>query len=552
MDILTAPINVLGKEIPLAVVVLGTILIVGTATTCVLRRRLSRLLIFFVFADVFMGTALCQWYIYRIGVEYKTYHPYSKKVPGYLLDAISLTPRPDTLRLLSFGNTAVTADVLWIRGLQFYAQHYSRLTRPPAKGEGLVNLFLAIRDLDPCFEPTYRWGAFTTSDAMNDKERGYWRMSDRHPDGSRSLEWVGDPSTGMGDPTKGKRGAEIGIREFLIPAALTFPGNKPDAYLMDAAFTAWWSLDNRDMAVKILLYGASRAGRLAAVLMPGGRIPDWVFSNDYPNAPVVREFLNKLALVKKQGDSPEKMQQALQLFLGRLRGAATSGDEANAALSITHISEVFQRMMLLSLENAEKTYIREHLLAPESIADLTDVQPGPSDAKIPTPNRLIELIQGIQFYLQREFGEDRAKQLSLPWPIQDVFYYTQNGDGIGVKQQLEQDEGLQVQAINIVLKRHWDEGQNVPKDVEALYKLGGLKDLPESPFGNVYRIDAVSQPPTVSLEISIGPPSIEKRRRIAGERLQAFLQSAKKAGEDTRDVERTIERWKSAGGQSGN
>jgi len=513
MSWLSITVPLFGRGVPLAGVLWTAILLLGTVLAGILRKKRPRLILVFVLVDIFSAAAVCQWTMYRVGMEYKNYHPYDRKSPGYLLDQVFMIPQPNTLRVLSCGNAPVVADLLWIRGMQYYAQHYSQLTRPPAKGEGLVNLLLAIKTLDPFFIPVYKWGALALSDKMNDPVDGYWTFSEWRRDGSRSLIWTGDPKTGT-------RGAEVGIREFLLPGAMIVPGMDWVTYVMEAGFTAWWYLDNRDLAGKILLMGASRAGNLAAVLLPRQEIPEWVFTKDYKNAAIVKEFLNKLAIMETQGDNPANLQQAVNVFVNRLSDAVKRGDETNQTIAIRHLSEVFSRMMRLKLEDSERIYLHRYLMVPASIEDLAGNVPEPSESLRP-------YIQNLVLALKTALNIDLGDRIELPWPPEKPFTYVPEGGGLALRSELEEKEGRQVRGLNFLLKKYWEEKGRAPDNLESLAPEY-LQALPQNPFGNIYRVDQFSQPPVVTIETSTEAPTDEKRRELAVVRLQSLLKIAEK------------------------
>ncbi len=101
-------------------------------------------------------------------------------------DRIFLLPRKEILKRLSMGNEKAVADLLWIRGVQFFGGNYTTLVKEGMeyKGEGIRKLFYIIQYLDPKFYQVYEFGAFVFNEGLRDHEEAV-RLLDL---GSRQFE----------------------------------------------------------------------------------------------------------------------------------------------------------------------------------------------------------------------------------------------------------------------------------------------------------------------------------------------------------------------------
>jgi hypothetical protein len=259
------------------------------------RRFLLPGLIFLVF---FVGTALCQRHIYQ------TY-----KKPEFLLDRIFLLPKPETMKFLAAGYESTIADFLWIRGIQYYGQHFSTLCRPPEKGEGLIGLFRALIALDPDFKPGYKWGAFVLTESMN-------------------------------DPKLCPGGARRAIDEFLAPATERFPDDY--TFPSEAGFTAYWHVKDSELAVKFFTLAAA---------IPGAP----------PN--LERMIWN----VKSEEDSQESLEFAYDQYL-RHYLAPIDGSEKHIADN--HLKRILVRFHQFHLEQAVEMYKQRFGKPPAELEDL--------------------------------------------------------------------------------------------------------------------------------------------------------------------------------------
>jgi hypothetical protein len=89
--------------------------------------------------------------IYSLGVNLN-YRRYSDDVAEELM----YFPSGRLLRVVSLGYETVVADLLWLRGIQYYGEH-RRTDRSYPLAE---HVFSTITDLDPMFIGAYRFGAF--------------------------------------------------------------------------------------------------------------------------------------------------------------------------------------------------------------------------------------------------------------------------------------------------------------------------------------------------------------------------------------------------------
>jgi hypothetical protein len=89
--------------------------------------------------------------IYALGVTLN-YHRYSDDV----MEELMYFPSGKLLKLVSAGYETLVADMLWLRGIQYYGEHRrTDMSYPLAE-----HIFSTITDLDPSFIGAYRFGAF--------------------------------------------------------------------------------------------------------------------------------------------------------------------------------------------------------------------------------------------------------------------------------------------------------------------------------------------------------------------------------------------------------
>jgi hypothetical protein len=93
--------------------------------------------------------------IHTLGV-YLNYHRYT----GDVIEELMYFPTGSLLQVVSLGFDSLIADVLWLRGIQYYGEHHrTDMDYPLAE-----HIFTAITDLDERFVGAYRFGAFVLAD----------------------------------------------------------------------------------------------------------------------------------------------------------------------------------------------------------------------------------------------------------------------------------------------------------------------------------------------------------------------------------------------------
>lgn len=260
-----------------------------------MKRAFLAPLIFLVFL---IPAALCQWHIYQ------TY-----KKPEFLLDRIFLLPEPEKMKFLVAGYEATVVDLLWIRGIQYYGQHFSTLCKPPEKGEGLVSLFHTLTELDPDFVPAYKWAAFILTESMD-------------------------------DPDLCPGGARRAIDEFLVPAMERFPDDY--TFPSEAGFTAFWHVKDNDLAVEFF-------ERAAAI----------------PGAPP--NLKRMIPYVKSEEDSEESLRFAYEQYLKHYLAPL---DESEKHIADRHLKRILVRFHQLHLKKAVEIYQKQVGRPPNGLGDL--------------------------------------------------------------------------------------------------------------------------------------------------------------------------------------
>ncbi len=89
--------------------------------------------------------------IYQLGVTLN-FHRYSNDV----VEEMMYFPSGRLLEVASMGYETLVADLLWLRGIQYYGEH----RRTDGSYPLAEHVFSTITDLDPCFVGAYRFGAF--------------------------------------------------------------------------------------------------------------------------------------------------------------------------------------------------------------------------------------------------------------------------------------------------------------------------------------------------------------------------------------------------------
>jgi len=260
-----------------------------------MRRYGPVILIFLFFLG---GPAAFQWKIYE------TY-----KKPEFMLDRIYLLPNPEAMKILGAGYEATIVDLLWIRGIQYYGQHFSTLCKPPEKGEGLIDLFHTIIALDPKFKYAYKWGGFILTESMNDPERC-------------------------------PGGAKRAIDEFLAPAIKEFPDDY--TFASEAGFTAFWHLHDNDLAVKYFKE-----------------------ASEVPGAPAY--LARMIPYVRSKEDSFPSLAFAYNRYLTIYLQSENEGEKHIAE---SHLKRIVGRFQLLHLKRAVAAYRQKTGHAPANLQDL--------------------------------------------------------------------------------------------------------------------------------------------------------------------------------------
>lgn len=82
---------------------------------------------------------------------------------------LMLSDRPEVTRTLALGFDNLVADLLWIRGIQYFGGNFSTLDDPEKK-RGMMNLLDNLVGLDPHFTAAYQFGGFVINESMRDPE----------------------------------------------------------------------------------------------------------------------------------------------------------------------------------------------------------------------------------------------------------------------------------------------------------------------------------------------------------------------------------------------
>ena len=111
-------------------------------------RRSSSLLLVGVL--VLAGAAI---YSIRSGLDYRRY-------AADVVEELTYYPSGRLLKVADLGFTSLVADVMWLRGIQYYGEHRSSDQRYPLA----EHIFSSITNLDPGFIGAYRFGAIVISE----------------------------------------------------------------------------------------------------------------------------------------------------------------------------------------------------------------------------------------------------------------------------------------------------------------------------------------------------------------------------------------------------
>jgi len=408
----------------------------------------SRLLVpALVFAVFLAGTAACQWHIYQ------TY-----KKPEFLLDRIFLLPQPDTMKYLAAGYESLLADLLWIRGIQYYGQHFSTLCKPPEKGRGLIGLFHTLVELDPDFLPAYRWGAFILTESMNDPERC--------PGGARRA-----------------------IDEFLLPAMDRFP----DDYTLpaEAGFVAFWHVGDNELAVSFFERAAS-----------------------IPRPPPNLERM--IPYSRSREDSFPSLMFAYRRYLGMY---LEPDSDSEKQIAEKHLRRIVVRFHQFHLKEAVEAYKRETGRPPAGLEDLVDagVLLPVRDALAAYQRKTGRLPESFQAMARENII---ATIRTDAWPIdpQDLaalpaqrfldglpvgpdgerYVYLRNADRVALRGELEIRQRDLIAFLNFYLAAFKEEYGRCPDDLAELVPEF-VKEIPPDPLEMNRTIDPVDC--TITVEV---------------------------------------------------
>lgn len=152
--------------------------------------------------------------------------------------------RPEVARAVAFGFDNTLADLLWIRGIQFFGGNFSSLTDTDKK-EGFINLFENLVILDPRFTSAWKFGGFVFNESCGDPKtavefllRGAYYTGNENQVSPRSLFHL--------------LGNDICVDRT---------GNRNDwSLLFDAGFIAFYNLKDFANAKQYFLEASKRPG----------------------------------------------------------------------------------------------------------------------------------------------------------------------------------------------------------------------------------------------------------------------------------------------------
>ena len=90
---------------------------------------------------------------------------------GYRVEEkiLMLSDRPEITRVFALGFDGTLADMLWIRGIQYFGGNFSSLEKSD-KRQGMMNLLRNLVGLDPHFVSAYLFGGFVINESMKQPE----------------------------------------------------------------------------------------------------------------------------------------------------------------------------------------------------------------------------------------------------------------------------------------------------------------------------------------------------------------------------------------------
>ncbi|MFZ1946563.1 MAG: hypothetical protein WAW06_03375 [bacterium] len=92
-------------------------------------------------------------YFLRVGLDCRRYS-------GEVREELTYYPSGRLLKVADLGYSALAADILWLRGIQYYGEHRKTDRRYPLA----EHIFSTITNLDPDFVGAYRFGALVLSE----------------------------------------------------------------------------------------------------------------------------------------------------------------------------------------------------------------------------------------------------------------------------------------------------------------------------------------------------------------------------------------------------
>ena len=124
--------------------------------------------------------------------------------------------RPEVAKAMALGFDNMVADMMWIRGIQYFGGNFSSL-KDPEKRSGFINLFDAMTALDSRFVAAWKFGGFVFNESCSSPKKAV---------------------------------------EFLLKGAEANPDNWE--LLFDAGFISFYTLEDHETAKKAFLAACDR------------------------------------------------------------------------------------------------------------------------------------------------------------------------------------------------------------------------------------------------------------------------------------------------------
>ncbi|RJP26465.1 MAG: hypothetical protein C4527_14985 [Candidatus Omnitrophota bacterium] len=96
-------------------------------------------------------------------LNYRTWFRVEEKI-------LMISDRPEITKIAAMGFDGLVADLLWIRGIQYFGGNFSTLDKPE-KRSGMMNLLRNLVGLDPHFLAAYQFGGFIINESIKDHEQ---------------------------------------------------------------------------------------------------------------------------------------------------------------------------------------------------------------------------------------------------------------------------------------------------------------------------------------------------------------------------------------------